>query len=481
MEEKKKHLAVEMAETMVIGANEDLGITQEYNGQNRKKLWDSKEAKSAYKEKVFNGKRTYRDPVTGKELHIAEKAARNKFHMKTADGKNNSTAWAAHSAEADHIVSLKELHGRVKSNAFLTDRDLKEIANQDANFRATSKHFNAQKQEKSDLAMAMDRDSELSREGKIALVKGKIGAEVHVNADIALHMAKNMGTEFATGATEALTGALIPLTVEAVSQMCKVASGEKSLGEAAGDMAKYTVGTAVVGGARRLIVDQANFMMANIENPLFQKIASSGQIGQITAVALIVADSAERYLNGEISGQEFIEEIGQKGTMMVAGMIGGEIGSEIGTFLGLASGGLVGAAAGKVIGKVLGTVITTAACSGIILVSSAVKDIRETAKHLDDYRKKERELAMIRTEALAEMERQREKFKAICAEEFGRWDETFAEGFDRIMESACEGVYSAKGVAEGLDEILRIFGRNVRFGTVEEYEAQLDSALVLQF
>ena len=66
-------------------------------------MWDSKEAKSAYKEKVFNGKRTYRDPVTGKELHIAEKAARNKFHMKTADGKNNSTAWAAHSAEADPV------------------------------------------------------------------------------------------------------------------------------------------------------------------------------------------------------------------------------------------------------------------------------------------------------------------------------------------------------------------------------------------
>jgi hypothetical protein len=291
VEEKKKHLAVKMAETMVIGANEDLGVTQEYNRQNRSKLWDSKEAKSAYKEKVFNGKRTYRDPVTGKELHIAEKAARNKFHMKTADGKNNSTAWAAHSAEADHIVSLKELHGRVKSNAFLTDRDLKEIANQDANFRATSKHFNAQKQEKSDLVMALDRDSELNKEGKIALVKGKIGAEVHVSADIALHTAKNMGTEFAAGATEALTGALIPLTVEAVSQMCKVASGEKSLGEAAGDMAKYTVGTAVVGGARRLIVDQANFMMANSGNPLFQKIASSGQIGQITAVALIVADS----------------------------------------------------------------------------------------------------------------------------------------------------------------------------------------------
>lgn len=62
MEETKKHLAVEMAETMVIGPNEDLGITQEYNGQNRKKLWDSNEAKSAYKEKVFNGKRTDRDP-----------------------------------------------------------------------------------------------------------------------------------------------------------------------------------------------------------------------------------------------------------------------------------------------------------------------------------------------------------------------------------------------------------------------------------
>lgn len=481
MEEKKKNLAIEMSKASVIGANQELGITQEYNKQNRDKLWDSTKGKIDYKKKIFDGKRTYKDPVTGKKLHISHGAAKNKYHMKSATGEYRSAAWADHAAEADHIVALKEIHGRVKGNAFLTDEDLKEIANKDANFRVTSKRFNAAKGKNSDLTMAVDGNSELTKSGKKALIKEKISAEVHVNADIATHTARNVGKEFANGATQALAGVIIPLTVEAISQICQVASGGKAIGEAAGDMAKYTVGTAVIGGTKQLIADQASLMISNSENPLFKKIASSGQIGQITAIALIVMDSAQRYINGEIDGQEFIAEIGEKGTMMVAGMIGGEIGSEIGTFLGLVAGGVVGAAAGKIIGKVLGTIITTVSCGAIMLVNSTVKDIKETAKHLDDYKKKERELAMIRTEALAEMGRQREKFKAICSEEFGRWDQTFAEGFDQIMRSACKGVYSAKGVAEGLDEILQIFGKNVRFGTVEEYEAQLDSALVLQF
>lgn len=481
MEERKKSLAERLAETSAVEANRELGVTQEYNKENRDRLWDSAEAKKNYKQDTFAGKKTYRDPVTGQELHISHKAARNKYHMKKATGENGSTAWAAHAAEADHIVALKEVHGRVKGNAFLTDRDLREIANKKANFRVTSKQFNTSKGDKSDLAMAFDPKSGLSRSGKTALAKDKLNAELHVNADIAAHTAKNVASEFKAGAGQALAGALIPLTAEAVRQLCEVARGEKGLGEAAGDMAKYTVEVTAVGGAKRLIADQASHMLMTSKNPLFQKIASSNQIGQITAVALIVKDSAERYINGEIDGQEFIAEIGEKGTMMVAGMIGGEIGSEIGMFLGLMAGGPLGAAAGDVIGKVLGTVITTAACSAIMLIGSVARDIRETAKHLDDYRKKEHELARIRTEALAEMERQREKFKEICCEEFGRWDQAFAQGFDRIMASACEDVYSAAGVAEGLDEILQIFGKSVRFGTVDEYEAQLDSALVLHF
>lgn len=37
---------------------ENLGITQEYNRENRAELWDSARAKEEYKQSAFNGKQT---------------------------------------------------------------------------------------------------------------------------------------------------------------------------------------------------------------------------------------------------------------------------------------------------------------------------------------------------------------------------------------------------------------------------------------
>lgn len=38
-------------------ADDRLGITQEYNKENRSRLWDSAEARNQYKDEVFDGKR----------------------------------------------------------------------------------------------------------------------------------------------------------------------------------------------------------------------------------------------------------------------------------------------------------------------------------------------------------------------------------------------------------------------------------------
>lgn len=193
--------------------------------------------------------------------------------------------------------------------------------------------------------------------------------------------------------------------------MLKIYNGEESLGDAAKEMSKVVVDVAVTGGTNKLVLDVINSKVGKSKNALFSKLANSNEVAQIITVAMIVKESAVKYINGEIDGKEFIEEVGVKGTTMVAGMIGGSIGGEIGTILGGIAGTVAlpgvgttaGVVAGKVIGEVLGTIITTVACSAIVSVYN-------TSKHLNDYKLKENKIRKLEAEALKEMKNQRDKF-----------------------------------------------------------------------
>ena len=176
-------------------ANKNLGITREYNKENRDKRWDSTKGKSAYKDRMFGDKQTYKDPISGKTLHKSQTAAQNKYHMKNAEGENISTKWAEHAAETDHINAIKDVHDKVKYNPFLTDEDFKEIVNSDENYRLLSKKDNASKGEKSDLKIILDKDNELSLDGRAQMLKEKVQADVALSSKFTARTLKNAGNE----------------------------------------------------------------------------------------------------------------------------------------------------------------------------------------------------------------------------------------------------------------------------------------------
>lgn len=480
--EKERNVLIDVSITqsrMKQTANSDLGITQEYNKENRDKLWDSTKGKAEYKEKVFGDKETYEDKISGNVLHKSQKAAQRKYHQKNSKGENVSTAWANHSAETDHINPLKDFHDKKKYNGFLSDSDFKEIMNSDENYRILSKSENASKGEKSDWEMVFDKDKSLEARKQIA--KEKIKSDVTLHKKFAVRTAKNVGNEFITGAKDTVVDATIPLTVEAVNNMIQVAQGKKELGEAAKDMGKTTVDVAIAGGTNKVLVTALTNTMSNSKNAIFQKIANSNEVAQIIAVASIVKESAVRYVNGEINGTEFINEVGEKGTTMVAGMLGGQFGKKIGGLIGGVSGTMAGPAgvavghvAGQVIGEVLGTLITTAACS-------AIMSVYHISKNIDSYKLKEKQIKRLESEALREMGAQREKFREIVARENEKYEKEIQEGFDMIFLNACKESYSLEGVTEGLDKVLAVFGKNVAFKTLEQYESQLDETLKLSF
>ena len=485
MEEKKDTSVVDaMVRVNLINqtANNNLGITQGYNKENRDKLWDSKKGKADFKDKKFGIKQTYDDPISGKTLHREQKAAQNKYHMRNAKGEIVSSAWAEYSSETDHVNSLKDVHRKVKGNPFLTDDDFKEIMNSDENYRILSKSLNTSKGDKSDWEVIVDKDRDISIEGKMQIAKEKVKSDVVLTGKFALRTGKNVGQEFVVGAKDTLVNSAIPLTAEAVRKMIDVAQGKEDLNDAIKDMGKITVKVAVAGGTNKVVVDVVSSQLANSSSVVLQNVANSNQVAQIIAVAAIVQESAVKYINGEIDGQEFVEQVGVKGASMVAGMIGGQVGGELGGIIGAALGTLAlpgvgtvaGYVTGEVIGQVLGTIITTVACSAIVTVLNV-------SKHLNDYKLTERQIRILETDALREMENQRGKFREIVEREYKVLDEMIQNGFDQIMRSACEENGNIQGIADGLDQILSVFGKNVKFRTIEDYEAQLDMPLKLRF
>lgn len=463
-------------------ANSELGITQEYNKKNREKLWDSTDGKTKYREKVFGDKQVYKDPISGEILHKNQGAAQKKYHMKDSDGNNISKKWAHHSAETDHVTALKDGHDVAKHNPFLTDNDFKEIMNSEENYRILSKSDNTSKGEKSDWEIIRDKNSNISIKGKAHMAKEKIRSDVTLQRKFTARTAKNVGKEFTTGAKDALEASAIPLVAEAVSEMIHVAQGEESLKEAGKKVGKTAAKVAVVGGADKLIVDVASTKLANSKSEFLQKIGNSNEIGKIVAVALIVKDSAIKYIDGEIDEKEFVEEVGVKGATMVAAMIGGEVGREIGGLIGMTLGTAVlpvvgtisGEKVGEVIGEVLGAIITSVACSAIV-------SVYQTYKHLNDYKRKESQIRRLESDALKEISHQRQVFKDIFEREYHHWDKEIQSGFDMIVVGACKETFDLQKVTGGLDKILAIFGKSVAFKNLDEYEAQLDSTLELNF
>ena len=530
-----------------------LGVTQDYERSN----YDSTKAKKDFKDSVFGDSETITDSYTGEILYKSHKKAKEQY----------GSEYSKHAVEADHINSLKSVHDKVKKNPFLSDDDVKEIANTKENFRALSKHDNTSKGEKSDFTVISDPDSCFSLKGKIKYAGEKVKSDVFLTGKFTARTAENISGLTVDFAKKSIENNSMQFVRCGVDHIVGVATGEESLEDAVADVGGLVIGTvgkdvakdvadvtkdavdtalsnnalyqslkssdmfkvratdsigglavnsaknsvknntmkfvgygvehitdvatgeesfedAVVdvGGlvietvGKDVIKDVADAALVN--NALYQSLKNSGALGQLIQVGTIVAESASRLIDGEITADEFMLEIGDKGATMVAQMIGGEVGAIVGEIIGISAGGLLGAGVGEIIGRAVGTMVATVACNVVIAIRT---NIINNLKSLDDYKLKEKAIHKLETEAIAEMEYQRQKFLNIVESEYQKWDENIETGFDMMMSSACQEIYDLQGITDGLDRILSVFGKSVMFKSLDEYELQLDMPLKLSF
>lgn len=422
---------------------------KKYNRQE----YDDVYKRKKFKESYFGDKKIKQDYYTGKTIHSSSKAAKSKY------GQNTYTN---HSSDVDHIIPAKTVYDELKKNPFLSNKDIKDIANNNKNYRVATSKYNRQKRDKSNLEVIFDKKIDLNMNGKTKVVTDHVKASSNIKLNSAIKTTTNIGQQFSKGMRNRLKDSSFNLMSKGVNDLVLVACGEKDFEEATKEMLLYSSKEVAIGGAKevykysksniqsRIINKGSNQALKALSgaNDLLRKITESNEILMLIEAGKIVAGSFIKYINGEINGEEFFNEIGQKGVELIA------------------------STAGAIIGQALIPIPVVGAVIGSMIASFASGEIFKYAKTLKDHEKNAEEVERLANSALSEMKKQRQILKDIIRDELKVFDENVNRGFDVIYSAMFSD--DMEEFAEGLNIILSVVNEEVEFKTQQEFNEFFD-------
>lgn len=274
-----------------------------------------------------------------------------------------------------------------------------------------------------------------------------------------LSTVKEVGkTAHRAGLEQAKSGAIISGVISISQNISAIASGNKDIQDAIKDVSKDTATGAgisyIVAGSGSVIKS----CMASSSNNTLQVISKGNIPGLIVTTALEVGKSLKKYIKGDISELELIEELGEKGVGMMAASIGASIGTAI--FPGL----------GTVIGGVVGYMCSSSIYNGALSILKEERLSYEKRIKLEEFKKY----------ALENMYKQQEILVKEFSKNFIEREKRFNEAFDYIeMSIKCEDLNL---FTEGLNQIAIEFGRVLKFKDFNEFDSfMIDSETKLIF
>lgn len=435
----------------------------EYNPQTRKAIYDDGSAHQAAMDRAFANGKTARDPYTGAELVKKQKDAKIKF------GED----WQNHAAEADHIDPLSQVAKRTSKNPFLTESDVREIGNADDNFQVLSRKLNqtsktagkggSTQQEWADDATRMEGVADSIETGEsIDTVKKRIkdtgkAAEKHNNRRAFKKGVKNaVGTAHEAGIAGAQNAGVTAVTMSGIMNLVSVIKGEKSGEDAIADTIKDGGKAAVTGyamGGGLTVVSQS---LSYSSSEFVQALAKNNVSGKIITAVMVTGDTLKKWGEGEITTQECILQLGDKGLNMAT------MGYSMAVGQALIPIPIVGGAVGALVGSML----TSNLYNGLI------NDLQ--TKQLEH---EERMRIIAECNAAAEQARRfREELEDYLDAYFQEYRTCFNDALSS-MHLAYE-IGDADGVIAGANDITRKLGGKVNYGTVEEFKSFLDDDFV---
>lgn len=308
-------------------------------------------AKQKTKESQFKQGGKQYDPISGEEIVLTQKEAKERW----------GDDWAKHSAEGDHIDPLERVYEKGKDMAFVTETDVKEVANQESNIIAVSKETNTRKGNKTNEEFVNQQEYNYSEQGKQNAIKLQNGAEIRNDEKLKQRNISRGKKNLKTSVKNSVVSTSITTGVFSGIQNARlVKEGKKETTEAIVDTVKDT---AIATGKSVVVSTSSTLTQAakHSKSKILKGLAKSNVITySLQAVVEIGPDLYKASISKSISWTQ----LGKNFSVFAGGLAGAELGAAGGAAAGAKAGAAIGTfiepgagtAAGTAIGTTAGTI-----------------------------------------------------------------------------------------------------------------------------
>lgn len=336
------YAATQTAQTMTQQAAQKFAKPDTYTGN--RTLYDSGTAKYNAKEKLFSGGGEVIDPYTGDRLVLTKQEAKMLY----------GDDWARHLAESDHVKPLEQIFNDTKNNVWNTTDDIKATANSDDNIRVASRKFNNPKRSRTNKNYVEDEEYlsskgvNITEEGKIQAIKDGELAEKSIDRQLKKSSIDNIvKTGREAGRAGATSAGVTALTMSGIMEVVSVIKGEKEADQAIADTVKNSGKAAVAGYAMGSGLTVVSHTLSNSSSKFIQGLAKSNVPGKVITAVIVTGDTLKKWGEGEITTQQCLIELGDKGlnmatigcsmtvgqTLIPIPIVGGAVGALVGSML----------------------------------------------------------------------------------------------------------------------------------------------------
>ncbi|MED1643046.1 hypothetical protein P4U99_07565 [Brevibacillus agri] len=353
---------------------------------------------------------------------------------------------------------------RYRGNDVLVPKEQYEIAKKYAEDKARELSEQAEKlraQGQYDKADLLDQNAEKYRQVSHDLKDSGITTKeaVFLREHPQLATAKYvLETAHRAGLENAKSAAVVSAVISTAQNVVSLIRGEKRVGEALKDVTKDTASgavTAYIIGAGDTAI--RGFMAAS-SNSVFVNLSKTNMPAMIATATVQVGKSLIRYAKGEIDSLELVEELGEKGTGMMAASFGAAIGTAVFPGVGTVIGGMV----------------------GYLVSSSVYKACMQTLREERLFEERRVRIHAIATAAIEAMGKQGNELLAMIEKFYARRQQVFAEAI--TMLNLASNSQNIELFTQGLNKIAIEMGGALQFKNFSEFDSFMqDKNTALEF
>ena len=413
-------------------------------------LYDSAAGKRNAKLELFASGKNVVDSYTGERLVLTKNEAKALY----------GDEWTKHLAETDHVKPLEQIHNDTKNNAWNTTEDIKAAANSNDNYAVASRKFNNPKRSRTNEEYVQDKEYlkekgvKLTTKGKRQAIKDGELAETSINEQLQSSAIKNV---LETGHTAGVAGAkyagVTGLTMSGIQNVVSVIKGEKEASEALADTVKIGGQAAVTGYAVGGVSTVVLHTLSNSSSKFIQALGKSNVPANIITSIMVTGSTLKKWGEGDITTQECLIELGDKGLSFVNAGYSMAIGQA------LIPIPIVGGAVGALV--------------GIALTSSLYRNLISQLKGNELEEQRREQIIRECREVAAQTKAYREELEKTMESHFKAQKDCFDVAIASMKFAFQSG--DADTIIAGANTITRELGGVVQYETVEEYKAFLDS------